>query len=170
MDEQEAVREQRRVSMGRLRSSQTEEERRASNETAMLAMRDRRAYQSPQHQRARRNASSSDSNCTAFHYDSLVDYSAHSCIQIGPMNVACTFCGALKFAGETSGLCCFGGKVKLIQLPSPPEPLYSLLLGVTPESRHFLLNTQQYNTCFQMTSFGAEMVQENGFNPTFKVI
>lgn len=44
MDEQEAVREQRRVSMGRLRSSQTEEERRASNETAMLAMRDRRAF------------------------------------------------------------------------------------------------------------------------------
>ena len=33
------------------------------------------------------------------------------------------FCSALKFKNETSGICCAGGKVKLPELHSPPEPL-----------------------------------------------
>lgn len=76
----------------------------------------------------------------------------------------------MKFAGETPGLCCFNGKVKLPLLTPPPEPLHLLLLGETSESRHFLSKKQQYNSCFQMTSFGAEIIEEHGFNPTFKVI
>jgi hypothetical protein len=86
------------------------------------------------------------------------------------MEIVCNHCAALKFAGETPGLCCLSGKVKLPLLPPPPEPLHSLLRGETPESRHFLLNTQRYNGCFQMTSFGADIIEERGFNPTFKVI
>lgn len=39
-----------------------------------------------------------------------------------------TFYEALMFAGETPGLCCLNGKVKLSLLPTPPEPLYSLQL------------------------------------------
>lgn len=85
------------------------------------------------------------------------------------MDVVCEYCGALKFSGETHGLCCLSGKVKLPLLTPPPEPLYSLLCGETPESRHFLANTRKYNGCFQMTSFGADIIEERGFNPTFKV-
>ena len=86
------------------------------------------------------------------------------------MDIVCEHRTALKFSGETPGLCCLNGKVKLPLLTPPPEPLHSLLRGDTPESRHFLANTQKYNTCFQMTSFGADIVEEYGFNPTFKII
>lgn len=64
-DEQEIAREQRRVSMARLRASQTQEERQAANETAQLTMRNRRANQTTQqrenrNQRVRSSASSVD--------------------------------------------------------------------------------------------------------------
>ncbi|XP_039954205.1 uncharacterized protein LOC120770689 [Bactrocera tryoni] len=85
------------------------------------------------------------------------------------MEVVCNHCGALKFAGETPGLCCLSGKVKLPPLPLPTEPLRSLLTGETPESRHFLSNAQKYNGCFQMTSFGADIIHERGFIPTFEI-
>jgi hypothetical protein len=49
------------------------------------------------------------------------------------MDVVCEHCGALKFTGETPGLCCLNGKVKLTLLTSQPEPLHSLLFGETPE-------------------------------------
>ncbi|XP_022165050.1 uncharacterized protein LOC111030043 [Myzus persicae] len=62
----------------------------------------------------------------------------------------------------TNGLCCANGKVKLIPLDPPPEQLYSLVSGIGTDSIHFLTNIQQYNNCFQMTSFGAtNVVPEN---------
>lgn len=79
-------------------------------------------------------------------------------------------CGVWKFVGETSGLCCLGAKVKLPPLPSPPESLHSLIRDETPESHRFLLNTQKYNGWFEMTSFGADIIDERVFNPTLKVI
>lgn len=109
-------------------------------------------------------------NGEAFKYDCAIDYSLHPFVTIGAMDIVCEHCGALKFAGETGGLCCLNGKVKLPLLAAPPEPLHSLLRGETPESRHFLCNAQRYNGCFQMTSFGAHIIEERGFNPTFKVI
>lgn len=173
-EEREIAREERRVSMARLRASQTQEQREAAREAARLRMRNRRAYRTDQQRdnlrRARRNASSVDLNRAAFLYDCTIDYSSHPFVCIGPMDVVCEHCGALKFAGETPGLCCLNGKVKLPLLTPPPEPLHSLLRGETPESRHFLANTQKYNGCFQMTSFGADIIEEHGFNPTFKVI
>lgn len=173
-EDQEIAREQRRVSMARVRASQTEEQRAAIRETARLEMRNRRASRTDQQRdivrRARRSASGVDLNRAAFLYDCTIDYSSHPFVSIGPMNVHCEHCGALKFAAETPGLCCLNGKVKLPSLTPPPEPLNSLLHGETPESRHFLANTQKYNGCFQMTSFGADIIREHGFNPTFKVI
>ncbi|EFN61253.1 Uncharacterized ATP-dependent helicase YHR031C, partial [Camponotus floridanus] len=50
-----------------------------------------------------------------------------------------------------------------------PEPLNSLLSGQEPLSKHFLQNIQNYNCVFQMTSFGANIIEERGFNPTFKI-
>lgn len=172
-EEREIAREERRISMARIRASQTQAQREAAREAVRSAMRNSRAYRTDQQRdnvrRARRNTSSVVLNRAAFLYDCTVDYSSHPLVRIGQMDVACEHCGALKFAGETPGLCCLNGKVKLPLLTSPPEPLQSLLRGETPESRHFLGNIQKYNGCFQMTSFGADIIEEHGFNPTFKV-
>ncbi|XP_075211201.1 uncharacterized protein LOC142318522, partial [Lycorma delicatula] len=46
--------------------------------------------------------------------------------------------------------------------------LKTLLAGSTTESKHFLSNIRKYNSCFQMTSFDAEIVTSQ-FMPTFKI-
>jgi hypothetical protein len=84
------------------------------------------------------------------------------------MTEVCPYCKALKFYGETKGMCCATGKIKLPQLGEPPEPLKTLLDRYTTKSKHFLSNIRKYNSCFQMTSFGAEIVTAQ-FMPTFKV-
>ncbi|XP_075469185.1 uncharacterized protein LOC142502199 [Ascaphus truei] len=62
------------------------------------------------------------------------------------------------------------GKVQLPPLHSPPDPLLSYMSGTTSESKHFLQNIRKYNSCFQMTSFGAtSIVEQIGFKSTFKV-
>ncbi|XP_014784019.1 uncharacterized protein LOC106879095 [Octopus bimaculoides] len=85
------------------------------------------------------------------------------------MRVICSFCSANKWPGEPAGMCCSGGTVKLPALEDPPQPLQELLEGTTPESRHFLRNIRKYNCAFQITSFGANIIREDGFMPTFKV-
>lgn len=104
----------------------------------------------------------------AYNYDSTIDYSMHS--YIGQMNKQCVHCKAVKFMNEAPGMCCAGGKVKLPVLEPPPESLQSLIYGNSPTSKHFLTNIQKYNSCFQMTSFGATNIIRDGFMPTFKVI
>ena len=85
-------------------------------------------------------------------------------------SVVCPFSNATKFKGETSGLCCKSGRVQLLNLHDPPEPLNHLMLGDIPESRHFLENIRKYNSCFQITSFGVtKETQEPGYMPTFKI-
>lgn len=106
----------------------------------------------------------------AFAYDPTIDYAAHKSVVIGAMNQVCKYCKALKFKGEPAGLCCVSGQVKLPDLMPPPEPLRSLLLGGAPMSSHFLSNIQSYNSCFQMTSFGATNIIRDNYMPTFKVI
>ena len=157
--------------MARLRASQSREQSEAASETARLAMQNRRANNRRQQidNLRRRTIYLADLNRAAFRYDCSNDYSLHRSVSIGQMDVVCEYCGALKFSGETPGLCCLNGKVKLPVLTPPHEPLYSLLCGETQESRHFLANTRKYNSCFQMTSFGADIIEEGGFNPTFKV-
>ncbi|XP_023315516.1 uncharacterized protein LOC111693854 [Trichogramma pretiosum] len=66
-------------------------------------------------------------------------------------------------------MCCVGGKVKLPDLTVPPEPLLFLVTGHTRISKHFLKNICKYNSCFQMTSFGATDIVKNNFMSTFKV-
>ena len=108
-------------------------------------------------------------NNAAKQYDSTQEYGQHDLIQIGRMNTICQYCAALKWKSETPGLCCSAGKVILPPLIAPPEPLMSLLNGQRPHSKHFLKNIRRYNSCFQMTSFGAKNIQEGGFMPTFKI-
>ena len=104
-----------------------------------------------------------------FIYDCTIDYSSRLFVRISQMNEVCGHYGAFKFAGGMPRLCCLNGKVKLPLLTPPPKPLHSMLRGETQES-HFLANTQKYNGCFQMTSFGADIIEEHGFNLTFKII
>lgn len=120
------------------------------------------------HQRHRRNTI--QLNRAAFQYDANIDYSSHTAIPIGEMNKICQYCHAYRFVNETPGLCCANGKVKLPPLNPPPEPLMSLVSGNAQQSNHFLRNIQSYNSCFQMTSFGASNIIRDNFMPTFKVI
>ncbi|VDN00658.1 unnamed protein product [Onchocerca ochengi] len=75
---------------------------------------------------------------------------------------------ARKFKGEAKGMCWAAGKIKLPQLEEPPELLKALLGGYTDELKRFLTKIRKYNSCFQMTSFEAEIVKME-FMPTFKV-
>ncbi|XP_031634678.1 uncharacterized protein LOC116347980 [Contarinia nasturtii] len=109
-------------------------------------------------------------NNEAFKYDKQIDYSLHPNVSIGKMDSLCLHCHALKFHKESPGMCCSNGKVVLPPLNDPPEPLRTFVSGTDPLSRHFQQNIRKYNSCFQMTSFGAsEIVGANGYMPTFKV-
>ena len=105
----------------------------------------------------------------AFWYNPVDDYSLSRCVQIGKMSKICPYCKALKFNGETMGMCYASGKVKLPLLAAPPEPLKTFLTGTTSESKRFLSKIRKYNSCFQMTSFGAQIENPDQFMSTFKV-
>lgn len=172
--------EQNRLRMSRIHANETTEQRETRNEAQRAIVRERR-----------QNLSNTDRNeqrendrlrmqmiqlqqlgtldRIAFQYNSENDYSLHPVVTIGKMNSVCTHCKAFKFKNETPGMCCSSGKVKLPALNSPPEPLLSLVSGITSESKHFLKNIRQYNSCFQMTSFGATNVISDNFMPTFKI-
>ncbi|KAL4135599.1 hypothetical protein QTP88_007197 [Uroleucon formosanum] len=76
------------------------------------------------------------------------------------MTTICRYCNALKFKRETVGLCCASGKVKLDPLLTPPQPLKTLFDGSDPDSSHFLQHILEYNNCFRMTSFGANIIRK----------
>ncbi|VDK84485.1 unnamed protein product [Onchocerca ochengi] len=63
---------------------------------------------------------------------------------------------------------CAAEKIKLPRLEEPPEPSKTSLAGYTAQSKRFLSKINKYNSCFQMTSFGAEIVKME-FMPTLKV-
>ncbi|XP_039968602.1 uncharacterized protein LOC120780379 [Bactrocera tryoni] len=103
----------------------------------------------------------------AFDYDPSIDYNVHG--YIGMMDVICPHCEAAKFSGETAGMCCVNGKVKLPEFEPPPEPLQSLIFETSPESKHFLNHIQENNSSYQITSFGATKIIRDQFMPTFKI-
>lgn len=110
----------------------------------------------------------------AFEYAPDIDYSAHSKIAISAMDKECQHCHALKFHNEAPGICCASGKVVLPPLTTPPEPLQSLIAGASNESKLFLRKIRKFNSCFQMTSFGATKVHDHtsdgrNFESTFKI-
>lgn len=53
-------------------------------------------------------------------------------------------------------MCCASRKVQLPE--TPPEPLNGLLIGTNTDSNLFLNTISTFNSCFQMTSFGAKKV------------
>ncbi|XP_044595860.1 uncharacterized protein LOC123272904 [Cotesia glomerata] len=91
------------------------------------------------------------------------------------MDKECPHCHALKFKNEPAGMCCASGKVQLPEIETPPESLNGLLIGTDPDSNVFLKSIRRFNSCFQMTSFGATEIVRNTnangqqFNSTFKI-
>jgi hypothetical protein len=161
-DEQRAAdNENSRIGLSELRLRVTD------NEADRLRMQRVRAHQSQQqrarqneHERLRRGSAPVNLERAAFHYHPEIEYGADKSVAIGEMSIS----------GESTGLCCAGGKVKLPQLVPPPDPLRSLVSGMGSGSKHLLANIQKYNSCFQMTSFGATHIVQDNFMPTFKVI
>uniref|UniRef100_A0A1B6E419 Helitron helicase-like domain-containing protein n=1 Tax=Clastoptera arizonana TaxID=38151 RepID=A0A1B6E419_9HEMI len=77
-------------------------------------------------------------------------------------------------AAHQEKLCCASGKVVLSPLPTPLEPLLSLLAGDSDDSKLFLRKIRKFNSCFQMTSFGATKIcnlasDGRNFETTFKI-
>jgi len=104
----------------------------------------------------------------AFSYNPETDYEFENNISIGLMDTGCTYCQALKYRNEPTGLCFGNGKIKLPVPRRPVEPLLSYLpIGNTSESKEFKNNIRSYNSCFQMTSFGSNRKKEPGYNITF---
>lgn len=105
----------------------------------------------------------------AFNYDKNCNYKLYEHTYIGKMNHVCEYCRALKFQKETKSMCCSNGKVSLMPMKAPPEPLLEYISGDSSTSKHFIQNIRKYNSSFQMTSFGATKIFKEGFMPTFKV-
>lgn len=170
-DQREADNDNSRTSMGELRSrvNNYEVDRQRMERVRAHRSQQQRARDNEFNRFRRRNAPVNLER-GAFSYDPEIDYSADKSVTIGEMSIICQHCKALKYSSEPAGLCCAGGKVQLPQLVPPPEPLHSLVNGMESESKHFLANIQKYNNCFQMTSFGATHIVQDGFMPTFKVV
>ena len=112
-----------------------------------------------------------DKKKAAFNYDSTIDYPVDASVAIGAMSFRCGHCAALKWKGESPGMCCNNGRVNLPPLQVPPEPLQSLLLRTSPHSTNFHANIRQYNGAFHMTSFGTTGLdaREHGYMPTLRI-
>lgn len=161
-----------------IRAAQTPEERSQHLETRRVIDRQRNTdnnrLANRERMRITRAASITSFNRLAFAYEPDINYSAHEKIAIGEMSNECNHCHALKFKYESPGMCCCSGKVVLPPLNSPPEPLKTLLLGESADSKIFLKKTRKFNSCFQMTSFGAKIItntdaQGRNFDSTFKI-
>ena len=161
--------EDARLRAQRSRSPVSDLLRSQQNERDKLRMAERRQRETADQRQTRLRAQQSrDYNRLAFRYNPVDDYNLSRYVLIGTMTEVCPYCKALKFNGEPKGMCCAAGKIKHPQLGEPPEALKTLVAGYTIESKYFLSNIRKYNSCFQMTSFGAEIVTAQ-FMSTIKV-
>merc|ERR1712082_42943 len=86
---------------------------------------------------------------------------------IGEMENACQYCGALKFKKETSSTCCGNGKVILESFPQPPEEIHRLWRNNTAEGRLFRQNARSINNAVCLTSLKVkERSFKGNFNPS----
>ncbi|GFU41103.1 uncharacterized protein TNCV_1058351 [Trichonephila clavipes] len=157
--------------MTQIRANETAKERATRLEDARLRVRQSRSAtsdelrsQKREHnrlqmaERRQQGTTYQPFNRLAFRYSPAEDYSLSRHVLISTMMIVCSYCKTLKFSSETKGLCCAVGKIKLPQLREPPEPLKTCLARYTAESKHFLSNIRKYNSCFQISSFGVEII------------
>jgi hypothetical protein len=75
----------------------------------------------------------------------------------GEMNDICAHCQALRFAGETPGMCCGNGRYRLPAPNACPPELQQLLVGNDAQSRHFRSHIRAYNSALAFTSVGVNL-------------
>ncbi|CAF1208240.1 unnamed protein product, partial [Didymodactylos carnosus] len=144
-EETEERRRSARLRAAHSRDIETDEQRMQRIESNSIAQQNRlstetvQACQDRLQQQRVRQGTFRASNWTykdeAFNYDPDLNYSNFPQIVIGGMSVKRTYCDALKFKGETPGMCCFNGKISLPELPELLEPLKSLMDGDHPKSK-----------------------------------
>jgi hypothetical protein len=174
--------QEQQIRQAQLRASETPQEAETRLQTDQIRHAQLRASETPQqtqtrlkgdrnqHRQMRAENLPKYLSGAAFNYNPNINYHEHQNVLIGKMEIICPHCAAYKWKDEPPGMCCSNGKVKLTPLFPPPDPLGRLMLGTTSMSKHFLENIRRYNSCFQMTSFGATReIREPGFMPTFKV-
>ena len=106
----------------------------------------------------------------AFVYESNINYAEDRNIEIQEMNKSCIHCQARKYKEEAQGLCCSNGKFNLQPMEELPNELNYLFYSDSAMSKQFLGKLRQFNSAFQMTSFGATKIMDNqGFNSSFKI-
>ena len=112
-----------------------------------------------------------DKKKVTFNYDSTIDYAADASVDIGAMSFICGQSAALKWKGESPGMCCNNGRVNPLRIQVPPEVLQALLLRTRLHSTNFHANIRQYNGAFQMTSFSTTGLdaREHSYMPTFRI-
>ncbi|XP_074000087.1 uncharacterized protein [Rhodnius prolixus] len=168
--------------MSQLRELRSQEARDERNQQRQLERRETRRFIvdgrrgiDQQRQQVHRAFTSNLFLRLAFQYEPDVEYYNHSKVVIGTLEKECPRCHALKFKNEPVGMCCSSGKIQLTEIETPPEPLHGLLIGTDPDSSLFLKSIRTFNSCFQMTSFGATEIVNNTaangqqFNSTFKI-
>ncbi|UYV67989.1 hypothetical protein LAZ67_5002727 [Cordylochernes scorpioides] len=163
------------------RASENPQQSQARLQSDRLHHRVQRASETPQQSQTRQEAYQlryfrqrastwTDMLNAAFHYNPALNYEQFTFLQIGHMDKQCQHCFAFKYNGERPGMCCSAGKVRIPDLPEPPEALRTLLDGSSPHSAEFMRHIRHYNNAFQMTSFGCgSRVVLPGYMPTFKV-
>ncbi|XP_073979946.1 uncharacterized protein [Rhodnius prolixus] len=160
--------------MSQLRELRSQEARDERNQQRQLERRETRRFIvdgrrgiDQQRQQVHRAFTSNLFLRLAFQYEPDVEY--------WMLEKECPRCHALKFKNEPVGMCCSSGKIQLTEIETPPEPLHGLLIGTDPDSSLFLKSIRTFNSCFQMTSFGATEIVNNTaangqqFNSTFKI-
>ena len=76
---------------------------------------------------------------------------------VGACDVVCDHCHALRWKGETKGMCCRNGAVQLPPLTLPPPELWALLNDTTTEAKKFRTNILKYNAALVMGSSTAKV-------------
>ena len=169
--------------MARARAAESTQRRKSRQHTNSTQMTVSRAAECSMQQRTTRKQTNCsqmararslpwvDKKKAAFNYDSTIDYAADTSVAIGAMSFRCDHCAALKWKGESPGMCCNNGRVNIPPHQVQPEPLQALLLRTSPHSTNFHANIRQYNGAFQMTSFGTTGLdaREHGYMPTFRI-
>ncbi len=77
---------------------------------------------------------------------------AHS---VGSMTEVCNFCGALRWSGESKGMCCRNGAVSIVAPNPPPDEFVQMW-----SDPRFMAKIRAYNSVFSFTSMGAT-IHEN---------
>lgn len=171
-----------RVRVKQVRESQSQEARDERNQQRQLERKetrrftvDRRRGIDQQRQQVHRALTSDSFIRLAFQYEPDVEYYTHSKVDIVTLEKECPHCHALKLKNEPVWMCSSSEEVQITEIETPPEPLHGLLIGTDPDSSLFLKSISTFNSCFQMTSFGATEIVNNiaangqQFNSTFKI-